>query len=108
MYLPLKFPNSILIKIIEEFHKNTKYQKYRLYERGPVLLKLNERLQAENFQACFFILLLADSYFDDGFPGNLMKYLVDTKVTVNNLTYSNLIVDTFILDVKWKAGVSQR
>ena len=23
------------------------------YERGPVLLKLNERLQAENFQACF-------------------------------------------------------
>ena len=35
----------------------------------------------------FSILLLADSYFDDGFPGNLMKYLVDTKVTVNNLTY---------------------
>ena len=29
-------------------------QKYWFYERGPVLLKLNERLQAENFQACFF------------------------------------------------------
>ena len=30
------------------------HQKYWFYERGPVLLKLNERLQPENFQACFF------------------------------------------------------
>ena len=42
MYLPLKFPTSILIRIIEDFHKNS-----------PVILILNS-IKSQS-RACFFV-----------------------------------------------------
>ena len=49
------------------------YQKYRFYERGPVLLKLNERLQAENFQAFFYLFFCPSVSFSYGIQYHLRK-----------------------------------
>ena len=78
------------------------YQKYKFYDRGPVLLKLNERLQAENFQACFlkgrnYITALI-SVSATKVPNSLPQYdtlghnFITNKIKMNLVSIRNILI----------------